>query len=173
MRLAAQISSIFGGLFGLFSALGVLAFGEPALVGEVGSIGDARLLGLVALDYAAMWIVGGIAISERPQLALPLLLFAAGAGFVSLGWGWFLSGVLLATGALLTIMSHPDRKPRQRSIPSNPSGSRSAITQWATSTLLSPHGHLGFAGGLLYVLIVVLLVFGSVYSLVPISRLVQ
>ena len=83
MRLAAQILSIFGGLFGLLSALGVLVFGEPAMVGGAGSRGDARLLGLAALVVALVGIVGGLAITPRPELALPLLLVAAGAGYTA------------------------------------------------------------------------------------------
>lgn len=160
MRLAAQIFSIFGGLFGLFSALGVLAFGGSALVGDAGSRGDARLLGLAALGFAVVGIIGGIAISERPQLALPLLLLAAGAGFAPLGWGWFMSGFALGTGVLLTILSDPDRRPRPT--PATTAGPPTQLRTWASDTLLRPQQSLGFGGGLLYVLVVVLMVFGAV-----------
>ena len=160
MRLAAQTVSIFGGLFGLFSALGVLAFGGSALVGDAGSRGDARLLGLVALVFAVVGIVGGIAIPERPQLALPLLLLAAGAGFAPLGWGWFMSGFALGTGVLLTILSDPDRQPRHKR--ATTTSAPAPLRNWASDTLLRPQQRLGFGGGLLYVLTVILMVFGVV-----------
>ena len=95
------------------------------------------------------------AISPRPELTLPLLLVASGAGFVPLGWGWLLPGVALATGALLTILSDPDRRPRQAT--SGARSTRTAPGRWATETLLQPRKHLGFGGGLIYVLIVTLL----------------
>jgi hypothetical protein len=166
MRLAAQIFSIFGGLFGLFSALGVLAFGGSALVGDAGGI-NARLLGLVALALAAVGIVGGVAISERPKLALSLLLLAAGAGFASFGWGWFVAGASLATGAILTILSDPDRRPRQRA--ATTAGAPTPLRRWASARLLRPQQSLGFGGGLFYVLIVMLMVVGAIglFSMLP------
>jgi hypothetical protein len=80
MQAAAQITSIFGGLVGLLSALGVLAFGEPALLGGAGDGDNARLFGLFGVVIALAGITGGIAISRRPEWALPLLLMSAGAG---------------------------------------------------------------------------------------------
>jgi hypothetical protein len=160
MRLAAQIFSISGGLFGLFSALGVLAFGGSALVGDAGGGEGSRLLGLVALVLAAVGIVGGIAISERPKLALPFLLLAAGAGFASFGWGWFVAGASLATGAILTILSDPDRRPRPK--PATTVGAPTPVRRWMSERLLRPQQSLGFGGGLFYVLIVILMVFGAI-----------
>jgi hemin uptake protein HemP len=163
MRVAAQIFSIFGGIVGMFSAIGVLVFGGPALLGDAGSWGNARLFGLVALIVALLGIVGGIAIAERPKLALPLLLLAAGVGFALLGWGWFVAGVSMATGALLTILSDPDRRPRHASVTATRSTrSPSAARRWVSDTLLRPQQRLGFGGGVIYVLVVILLVFGAV-----------
>jgi hypothetical protein len=169
MRLMAQIVSIFGGLLGLFSALGVLAFGEGALVGDAGSRGDARLLGFIALVIALIGIVGGIAISERSELALPLLLLTAGAGFVPLGWGWTVCGLGLASGALLTILSDPDRRPASRRVAQPPT----PLRRWAVETFLRPQQRLGFGGGIAYVVVVSGLVYGAVALLSNVAGIVD
>jgi hypothetical protein len=173
MRLVAQILSIFGGLVGLFSALGVLVLGEPALAGDAGSRGDARLLGLIALIIAGAGIIGGIAISQREELALPLQLLAAGAGFVPLGWGWTFTGVALATGALLTILSNPDRRPRRAVATATHHGTSSSARRWASDTLLRPQQRLGFGGGIIYVLVMMCLVFGAVQLLSVMARMMS
>ena len=163
MRLVAQIISIFGGIVGLFAALGALILGESAIPGDVDGRGTAAVIGLIALFVALTGIAGGVAIRERPALAIALQLVAAGAGFALLSWGWALTAIAFATGALLTILDDPDRRPRR--LPAGPPAKPGPLGEWLRETLLQPGKRLGFGGGLVYVMVVCLLVYGSVLLL--------
>jgi hypothetical protein len=102
MRLAGQILSIGGGLYGVLHALMVTMTGSLGVTYGLSNQAPVIAIGVILLLISLAGIVGG-AITSTFRARASLLQAGAGlVGFVLTPIGWLLTGSALLLGAILT-----------------------------------------------------------------------
>lgn len=112
MRLAALILGIIGGIAGIGGAIFALFVGG---VGAAFGASEARSvvgLGLAAIPFSILGIVGGALSMSRPKTAGIMMLVAAVGGLISVSWGYVIAFPCLLIGSILALIAG---RPKQKS----------------------------------------------------------
>lgn len=104
MRIASLILGILGGLFGLGGA--ILVFFTGGVAGAFSAEGADTMvsLGLAAIPFAILGIIGGSLAMSKPKIAGWLMLISAVGGTISISAGYVLGGVMLFVGGIFALI---------------------------------------------------------------------
>lgn len=106
-RKAEMILGVIGGIFGIL--MGIFA----VVVGGIGSAFDPHdassalvsSLGLWAVIFGVLGIVGGAVVNKNKKMAGGLMLACGLLGFIAISMFWIIPGLLLFIGGTLTFLT--------------------------------------------------------------------
>jgi hypothetical protein len=116
-RIAEMILGVIGGIFGVLFGIFAVIVGEIAKVVTGGIVGVilsglgvsytpmASSLGSIAVILGIFGIVGGAIVDKNKNVAGGLMLACSIIGFIALSVFWFVPGLLLLIGGLLTFLT--------------------------------------------------------------------
>lgn len=104
MRVASAILGIIGGLFGIGGALFALFAGGVASAFNAEGANTVVNLGLAAIPFGILGIVGGALGMSKPKTAGWLMLISAIGGTISISAGYILGGIMLLIGAIFAFI---------------------------------------------------------------------
>lgn len=104
MRIAALILGILGGLFGLGGAIMVLFVGGAASAFNAEGAETVASLGLAAIPFSILGIVGGSLALSKPKVAGWLMLISAIGGTIAISAGYALGGIMLFIAAIFALI---------------------------------------------------------------------
>jgi hypothetical protein len=104
MRIAALILGILGGLLGLGGAITALFAGGVAGAFNAEGAETVVNLGLAAIPFAILGIVGGSLAMAKPKVAGWLMLISAIGGTIAISAGYILGGIMLFIAAIFALV---------------------------------------------------------------------
>lgn len=104
MRIAALILGILGGLFGLGGAVTALFAGGVAGAFNAEGADTVMNLGMAAIPFAILGIVGGSLAMAKPRIAGWLMLISAIGGTIAISAGYILGGIMLFIAAIFALI---------------------------------------------------------------------
>jgi len=104
MRLASLILGILGAYLALVGAIFALFAGGVAGAFNAEGADTVMGLGLAAIPFAILGIVGGALGMSKPKVAGWLMLISAIGGTISISAGYILGGIMLLIGAIFAFI---------------------------------------------------------------------
>ncbi len=103
-RTAEFVFGLIGGIFGFFGAGFALFFGTLGEAFEAEGASTISTLGLWAVVFSIVAIVGAALVFKYPKIAGALMLIAAVGGLISISFAYLLSFVLLVIAGLMALI---------------------------------------------------------------------
>ena len=132
MKIAAMVLGIIGGLAGLGGAVMALFFGGLGSAFGAHDAGLISSLGLLALPFSILGVVGGAMASAKPALAGKLMIASAIGGFISISFGYIIAAILLIIAGILAIIEG------KKEVISIPNDAKENLTVEESSSTIMP-----------------------------------
>ena len=132
MKIAAMVLGIIGGLAGLGGAVMALFFGGLGSAFGAHDAGLISSLGLLALPFSILGVVGGAMASAKPALAGKLMIASAIGGFISISFGYIIAAILLIIAGVLAIIEG------KKEVISIPNDAKENLTVEESSSTIMP-----------------------------------
>lgn len=104
MRLASLILGIIGGIAGFGGAVFALFVGGVGAAFSASGSGTVVGLGLAAIFFSLLGLVGGTLALNKPKIAGIMMLIAAFGGLISVSWGYVVAFPVLLVGGILALV---------------------------------------------------------------------
>jgi len=110
MKVAAMILGILGGIAGLGGAIFALFVG--GIGGAFGASGAGMIakLGILAIPFAILGIVGGAMANVKPKAAGIMMIISAVGGTISISMGYIIAAPILLIGGIIALVTSKNQK---------------------------------------------------------------
>lgn len=110
MRVTSLILGIIGGIAGFSGAVFALFFGGVDAAFSASGTSSIVGLGIVAIFFSLIGLVGGALALNRPKIAGIMMLIAAIGGLISISWGYVVAFPVLLIGGILALIGQRKNK---------------------------------------------------------------
>lgn len=96
---------INGGIAGIYGALFALLVGKVDSAFSITGTSSIVGLGIAAIIFSLLGLVGGAFTVSRPKIAGIMMLFGAFGGLISISWGYVVAFPVLLLGGIFALLS--------------------------------------------------------------------